>query len=207
MIRTSAGPRVHIGIRFASVRRPNRSSADAWKSASTTTVALLTFFARGLGFATGAEEDDEATAATGTEAEVPGAGVPDRDGSALTVKSLPWTSIMTLGKLENLVSSTFGRRNWATVNKALTSGDGSVVRDHSYWSNPSDTIRRSLSRVTRRERGRRILLTTKSDSLSHMISCDTSGIVNVPLTLVPSLAEPDHFNIILQSKIVINLTQ
>ena len=116
MIRTSAGARVHIGIRFASVRRPNRSSADAWKSASTTTVALLTFFTRALGFATGVEEDDEATAATGAEAEVPGvevpgAGVPDRDGSALTVKSLPWTSIIAPGKLENLVSSAFGRRN------------------------------------------------------------------------------------------------
>ena len=54
-------------------------------------MALLTFFMRALGFATGAEEDDEATAATGAGAgvEVPGAGVPDRDGSALTVKSLP----------------------------------------------------------------------------------------------------------------------
>ena len=117
-------------MRFGSVRRPNRSSADAWKSASTTTVALLTFFTRALGFATGIEEEDEATAATGAEVEVPGAGVPDRDGSALTVKSLPWTSIITPGKEENLVSKTFGRRSLASVNKALTSGDGSVVRDH-----------------------------------------------------------------------------
>jgi hypothetical protein len=93
-------------------------------------VALLTFFARGLGFSTGVEEDDEATAAIGAEVEVPGAGVPDRDGSVLTVKSLPWTSIITPGKSESLVSSTFGRRCLATVNKALTSGDGSVVRDH-----------------------------------------------------------------------------
>ena len=53
----------------------------------------------------------------------------------------------------------------------------------------------------------RISLTTKSDSLSHMISCDTSGIINVPLTSVPSLAEPVHFNTILQSKIVINLNE
>ena len=110
MFRTSAGARVHIGIRFASVRRPNRSSADAWKSASTTIVALLIFFTGALGFATGVEEDDEATAATGAGVEVPGAGVPDRDGSALTVKSLPWTSIIALGKLESLVSNTFGRR-------------------------------------------------------------------------------------------------
>ena len=80
----------------------------------------------------GVEEDEDATTATGAEVEVPGAGVPDRDGSALTVKSLPWTSIITVGKLENLVSSTFGRRSLATVNKALTSGDGSVVRDHWY---------------------------------------------------------------------------
>ena len=129
---TSAGARVHAGIRFASVRSPNRSSADAWKSASTTTVALLTFSTRALGFATGVEEDEEATAATGAEVEVPGAGVPDRDGSALTVKSLPWTSIITPGKLESLDSSTFGRRSLATVNKALTLGDGSVVRDHWY---------------------------------------------------------------------------
>ena len=128
--RTSAGARVHDGIRFGSVKRPNRSSADAWKSASTTTLALLTFFTRALGFATGIEEEDEATAATGAEVEVPGAGVPDRDGSALTVKSLPWTSIITPGKLESLVSKTFGRRSLASVNKALTSGDGSVVRDH-----------------------------------------------------------------------------
>lgn len=93
-------------------------------------MALLTFFTRGLGFATGVEEDDEAAAATGAEVEVPGAGVPDRDGSALTVKSLPWTSIITTGKLESLVSNTFGRRCLARVNKALTSGDGSVARDH-----------------------------------------------------------------------------
>lgn len=132
IFRTSAGARVHAGIRFASVRRPNRSSADAWKSASTTTVALLTFVTRALDFATGVEEDDEATAATGAEVVFPGAGVPDREGSALTVKSLPWTSIITPGKLESLVSSAFGRRNLATVNKALTSGDGSVVRDHWY---------------------------------------------------------------------------
>ena len=97
-------------------------------------MALLTFFTRALGFATGVEEDDEAevTAATGAEAEDPGAGVPDRDGSALTVKSLPWTSIITPGKLESLASSTFGRRCLAITNKASTSGDGSVVRDHWY---------------------------------------------------------------------------
>ena len=95
-------------------------------------MALLTFFGRALGFATGVGEDDEATAATGAGVEFPGAGVPDRDGSALTVKSLPWTSIIAAGKVESLDSSTFGRRSLATVNKALTSGDGSVVRDQWY---------------------------------------------------------------------------
>jgi hypothetical protein len=92
----------------------------------------FTLFSCAFGFAAGVEEDDEATAATGAEVEGPGAGVPDRDGSPLTVKSLPWTSIIALGKLENFASSTFGRRNRASVNKAFTSGDGSVVRDHWY---------------------------------------------------------------------------
>lgn len=59
--------------------------------------------------------------------------------------------------------------------------------------------------VTRAKERERILLTAKSDSLSHMISCDTSRIVNFPLTLVPSLAMPLHSNITLQSKIVISL--
>lgn len=96
----------------------------------------FTLFSCAFGFvagvAAGAEEDDEATAATGAGVEGPGAGVPDRDGSPLTVKSLPWASIIALGKLENFVSSTFGRCNRASVNKAFTSGDGSVVRDHWY---------------------------------------------------------------------------
>ena len=134
IIITSAGARVHIGIRFASVRRPNMSAAEAWKSASTTTVVLLTLFSCcTLGFAAGVEEDDEAAAATGTDVGVPGAGVPDRDGSELTVKSLPWTSIITLGKLANFASITFGRRDRASVNNALTSGEDSVVSDQSYY--------------------------------------------------------------------------
>ena len=76
--------------------------------------------------------DDDATAATVPDVEIPGVGVPDRDGSALTVKSLPWTSIITPGRLESFVSITFGRRDRARVNNALTSGEAPVVSDHSY---------------------------------------------------------------------------
>lgn len=86
-----------------------------------TTVVLLTFLflSCALGLAAGVDEDDEATAATGAGA-VAGAGVPDRDGSALTVKSLPWASIIELGKVESLVSIACGRRDRASANNALT---------------------------------------------------------------------------------------
>lgn len=40
---TLADARVHIGIRFSSVRRENKSSADAWNVASTSTTDTLIF--------------------------------------------------------------------------------------------------------------------------------------------------------------------
>lgn len=47
--------------------------------------------------------------------------------------------------------------------------------------------------------------TTKSESLSQIISCDTSGIVREPLTSVPSLAVPVQDSDTRVSKIVMSL--
>jgi hypothetical protein len=107
------------------VRSPKRSSADAWKLASTVTVdVLMAFFS--VSFFTGAADDVDAPA--GVEAPLPGAGVPTRLGSALTVRSFPWVSMMALGNVANFVSSAVGKRVLANANKALTSVDDWVVR-------------------------------------------------------------------------------
>lgn len=47
--------------------------------------------------------------------------------------------------------------------------------------------------------------TTKSESLSQIISCDISGIVKEPFTSVPSLVVPTQDNVIRISKMVISL--
>lgn len=109
------------------MRSPKRSSADAWKLASTVIVDVLTAFFS-VGFFTGAADDVDATAGAGVEAPLPGAGVPTRLGSALTVRSFPWVSMMALGNVANFVSSAVGKRVLANANKALTSVDDSVVR-------------------------------------------------------------------------------
>lgn len=60
-------------------------------------------------------------------------------------------------------------------------------------------------RRTRRNRGRRGERTANSESLSQMISCDTSGMVKEPLTSVPSLVFPVHDSETRVSKIVMSL--
>ena len=109
------------------MRSPKRSSADAWKLASTVIVDVLTAFFS-VGFFTGAADDVDAIPGAGVEAPLPGAGVPTRLGSALTVRSFPWVSMMALGNVANFVSSAVGKRDLANANKALTSVDDSVVR-------------------------------------------------------------------------------
>lgn len=61
-----------------------------------------------------------------------GAGVPERLGSALTVKSLPWVSMSAEGKVASFVSNAAGRRALASAKMAITSGEGSVERVQSY---------------------------------------------------------------------------
>ena len=86
---TFAELRVHDGILFSSVKIENKSSAEAMNPASTVIVAVLTalagVFTAGLGAVAGDAADDEEVAG----AAEPGAGVPLRLGSALTVRSLP----------------------------------------------------------------------------------------------------------------------
>lgn len=120
-------------MRFSSVRSPNRSSAEAWKLAATSTLVVLipvffSCFFTGSGAAVLAAEVEAAGAA-----ELPGTGVPDRLGSVLMVRSLPWLSMMAAGNCANLASRTLGRRALASANNALTAGEESVDSRHWYW--------------------------------------------------------------------------
>jgi hypothetical protein len=127
-------------------------------------------------------------------------------GSALTVKSLPCVSMIAPGKVASLASKAAGKRVRARVYKALTSGEASVERVQLNYSNKY--VRKKCSKLTSQVTiwHGDALLTRNSDRRSQIISCDTSGMVNVPFTSVPSLAVPCHFMTTLQSKIVINLT-
>lgn len=107
--RTSAGARVHEGMRCGSVSNPKRSSAAAMNVASLTILDVLrAVFATTAGFTGAGVAAPEA--ATGADV---GAGVPVRLGSALTVKSLPCFSIIATGNSANLASSATGRRSLA----------------------------------------------------------------------------------------------
>lgn len=114
-------------MRFSSVRSEKRSSAEARKSASTTTVVEFTL-GFSVAFGLGAAAAEVEAAGAGAEVALLGAGVPVRLGSALMVKSLPCVSTIAEGKAANLASRAVGRRVRASVNKALTSGEVSVER-------------------------------------------------------------------------------
>lgn len=75
-----------------------------------------------------------ALAASEVEAEAAGAGVPDRLGSPLTVRSFPWVSTSATANSANLVSSAVGRRDFARENRDSAAGDDAVVRVHWYWA-------------------------------------------------------------------------
>ena len=72
---TLADARVHVGIRFSSVRRENKSSPDAWNVASTSTTDTLIFGGELVFFV-----DPKALLLAGTAAEDGGAGEPVRLG-------------------------------------------------------------------------------------------------------------------------------
>ncbi len=122
---TCAGARVQAGILFSSVKRLKRSSAEAWKSASTTTVVEFTFAGSFFGFG-GAD----ATGCAFKEAPVPlaGAGVPVLLVLVLIVRSLPCVSMIALGKVASFVSIATGNRLFARSKIALTSEEASVER-------------------------------------------------------------------------------
>jgi len=124
---TCAGARVQIGILFSSVRRLNRSSAAAWNSASTTTVAEFTFTVSALRL-TEAEAAvcEVATTAGPLGGVLAGAGVPVRLASVLIVRSLPCASIIALGNVASFVSIAVGNRLFARAKMALTSEEASV---------------------------------------------------------------------------------
>lgn len=105
---TSAGARVHEGIRCASVSNPNRSSAAAMNVASLTILDVLrNAFVIAVGAANGVAAPEAVI-----DADV-GAGVPVRLGSPLTVKSLPCFSMIATGNSANLASRAAGRRSSA----------------------------------------------------------------------------------------------
>lgn len=145
--RTCAGALDHIGILFSSVNSPNRSSAEAWNVASTSTNAPFTFFASfffsgaGAAFAGAAGAPAvvlalEAVALTGG-AEA-GAGDEVRDGSsdAETRMSFPWTSTSAAANSLNLISRDAGRDFFARAKREEMDGleaSCSEARDHSYY--------------------------------------------------------------------------
>ena len=101
-----------------------------------------TFFAAGAGvgaFAVVVDVD-----ATGTEFVPDGVGVPVRLGWALTVKSLPWVSMIAPGNSANLVSRATGSLDFANLNKASTTGLDEVVSDHSYYGKSASDMHRIL---------------------------------------------------------------
>lgn len=127
--RTSAGARVHEGIRCESVSNPNRSSAAAMNVASLTILDVLrAAFVATPGFA---RAGTDGAAGPGATTDV-GAGVPVRLGCALTVKSLPCFSIIATGNSANLVSSAAGRRSLARAQSAVTAALVLSFSDHWY---------------------------------------------------------------------------
>lgn len=110
------------------MKSPNRSSAEAIKFASWTTLDVLSLVClTGAGFGTVVEADVVAEGALTV-----GAGVPVRLGSPLTVRSFPWVFMMAAGNSENLDSRAGGRRSLTKANSASTGGVEEVLRVHLY---------------------------------------------------------------------------
>lgn len=142
--RTCAGALDHIGILFSSVKSPNRSSAAAWKVASTSTSAPFTFFASfffsGAGAGAGAAVVVEVVVLVLVLTGGAGAGDEVRDGSAEaeTRMSFPWTSTSATGNSLNLTSRDAGRDFFARAKREEMDGfeaSCSEPRDHSYYIN------------------------------------------------------------------------
>ena len=109
--------------------RRNRSSAGAANEDSTVTFTVLTgFFSCLTTFGPVVDEDN------GAGVVVPGAGVPERDGSAepVTCRSLPCVSTSAVGNAVNLTSRAGGRSFLARSKSLLAAGDLSEDNDHSY---------------------------------------------------------------------------
>lgn len=96
--------------------------------ASTLTILVLIGFASTFFGWAGADVD----AAAGAFA-VAGAGVPERLGSALIVRSLPCVSTRATGNSANLASRAAGRRDLASAKRALTAGEVAVLRVQLYY--------------------------------------------------------------------------
>lgn len=111
------------------MKSPNRSSAEAIKFASWTTLDVLSLVClTGAGFGTVIEAD---VAAEG--APTVGAGVPVRLGSPLTVRSFPWVFMIATGNSANLDSRAGGRRSLTKANSASTGGVEEVLRVQLYY--------------------------------------------------------------------------
>lgn len=127
---TCAGARDHIGMRFSSVSRPKRSSAEAMKDASTVTTDVLVVVA--LGFGGGAAGAAAATGGAGEyEEAAPGAGVAfllvSLEVGGTTVKSRPCVSRSSTGNLANVASRMGGSCFLANAKSASTSLEDAVV--------------------------------------------------------------------------------
>jgi hypothetical protein len=138
--RTLAGACVHNGIFFSFVSISNRKLASAIKDASTVTLLVLSVFFTGSAFFGGWLTEEAAVEADALEAVAfdafwGGAGVPERLGSVLTVRSLPWVSISAAGNSANLVSRAVGRRDFARAKSESTAGDEAVVSVQLYCMN------------------------------------------------------------------------
>jgi hypothetical protein len=128
-----AGARVHNGILFPSVSNPKRLLASAINDASVVTLDVLIFgwvaFGGALVTATWV-----AAATAGALTVFVGAGVPERLGSVLTVRSFPCVSIIATGNSANFASRATGKRDFAREKRASTAGDEEVLRVQLYWN-------------------------------------------------------------------------
>lgn len=123
---TLAGARDHVGIRFSSVNKEKRSSADAWNVASTLTIDVLIFCEDAAAFLAG----PEAALLPVADADG-GAGEPVRLASfEPTMISLPCASTRSTGNAANLASRAVGSLAFASSKSTPISGEEGDVRDH-----------------------------------------------------------------------------
>ena len=123
---TFAGARDHAGMRFSSVSRENKSTAAAWKVASTLTYDVFTLAAF-FGCTTEVLGVDADTAEEG-------AGDAVRLGSLEpTMISLPCVSTSAGGNDANLASSSAGNFDLARSNTVLAEDDAAEVSDQEYY--------------------------------------------------------------------------